>query len=51
METEYQTLIELYNIPDEFVSERHQIGVTHSLGRRLGEDGLESGFTSTHIGC
>lgn len=41
MVTEYQTLIELYQIPEEFVRERDR-SVTHSLGRQLSEDGRES---------
>ncbi|KAK4118233.1 hypothetical protein N657DRAFT_694550 [Parathielavia appendiculata] len=40
-ENEYQRLIELYNLPNEFVWERER-GVTHSFGHQLGEDGLET---------
>ena len=40
-EGEYETLIDLYHIPDQFVLEREQ-SVTHSLGRHLGSDRLES---------
>ncbi|KAK3311096.1 uncharacterized protein B0T15DRAFT_520372 [Chaetomium strumarium] len=34
----YQTLVNLYEIPDEFVWEREQ-SVTHSFGRRIGDGG------------
>ena len=50
METEYQTVIDLFKIPDEFVWERQQ-SVAHSLGRQLGEDGLESKFSRTDCDC
>ncbi|KAK1757076.1 hypothetical protein QBC47DRAFT_451539 [Echria macrotheca] len=36
-EKEYETLVELYDIPPQFVLERER-SVTHSLGRQLGPD-------------
>ncbi|EAQ84503.1 hypothetical protein CHGG_08517 [Chaetomium globosum CBS 148.51] len=39
-ETEYQTLIKQFNIPDEFVWER-ETSVTHSFGRQSDEDGRD----------
>ncbi|KAH6857054.1 hypothetical protein B0I37DRAFT_390079 [Chaetomium sp. MPI-CAGE-AT-0009] len=39
-ETEYQTLVNRFNIPDEFVWER-ETGVTHSFGRQSDEDGRD----------
>ena len=48
VESEYQTLIDLYKLPDEFVWERER-GVTHSFGHQLGEDGHESEYNPTRI--
>lgn len=49
-EARYEKLIELYKIPDEFVSERES-GVTHSYGRRQGFGGLESESISRIYSC
>lgn len=38
---EYDQLIQLYDIPDDFVAERER-SVTHSFGHQLGENGVES---------
>lgn len=42
-ETEYQTLVERFNIPDEFVWER-ETSVTHSFGHQSDEDGRDGTF-------
>ncbi|CAP71653.1 uncharacterized protein PODANS_6_60 [Podospora anserina S mat+] len=38
---EYDQLIQLYDIPDDFVAERER-SVTHSFGHQLGENGVET---------
>lgn len=37
-EKEYEALVDIFRIPDEFVLERER-SVTHSFGRRLAGDG------------
>jgi hypothetical protein len=49
-ETEYQTLVERFNIPDEFVWER-ETSVTHSFGHQSDEDGRDGAFSSVKYYC